>query len=79
MLPKITEADLDSDTVKLDSPIAQILGRVRTALHREVYRLLYSIVSTALGGKTKTPDRALTFAVEKMKRSEFSWMLLELL
>ena len=35
MPPKIPEVDLDSDNVKLDSPIAQILGRVRTALHRE--------------------------------------------
>jgi tetratricopeptide (TPR) repeat protein len=33
--PKIAEVDLDSDSVKLDSPIAQILGRVRTSLHRE--------------------------------------------
>jgi hypothetical protein len=36
MPPKIAEVDLDSDSVKLDSPIAQILGRVRTALHRGV-------------------------------------------
>ncbi|PTQ79593.1 tetratricopeptide repeat protein [Nitrosospira multiformis] len=35
MPPKMAEVDLDSDSVRLDSPIAQILGRVRMALHRE--------------------------------------------
>ncbi len=36
--PRIAEIDLDSDSVKPDTPVAQILGRVRTALQRQRIR-----------------------------------------